>query len=111
MAGNIERGGTGIGRWPADMPEEDERSRSAPAEGAVEGLAGESDLAGADTGGGMPGHEVDPDTEVGGGMTGAGGSATDYGHDTTGGQMDPDTERHSGDDSGGLPLGDSTSGR
>ena len=121
MAG-IERGGQNIGRWPADMPDEEERSPTASGEGAIEGFAPDAGDAGTrgqqtepsgpvdmERMAGLPEHERDTgESTVGGGIMSAGGTATEFGTQDSGDVMGGVNEDEEGESTPGLPMAGDT---
>ena len=75
MAGNLERGGQHLGRWPAEADADQPEGHVDDDTGAFQELGSDEQ----DRLSQLPAHEVDTDTSIGGGMTGAGAVAEDRG--------------------------------
>ena len=113
MAGNIDRGGQGPMRWPAEADHDADTAMEV--EGEPGGLGGEV-MSGddADRLGGLPEHEID-DTRTtgttGAGLMSQGMTATETGAETgEGGAWDQpageeEARSETGPDTGGLPFG------
>ncbi len=87
----IERGGSNLGRWPADVGNvSDDR------DAAIEAVGDED----AERLSALPDHEIDTDTSVGAGLTASGGVAEERG--ATGDDESEDV---------GVPLGGDDSDR
>jgi hypothetical protein len=100
----IERGGSNLGRWPADIGNvSDDR------DAAIEAVGDED----AERLSALPDHEIDTDTSVGAGLTASGGVAEDRGVEATAGadaelRQGERNDASTGDDESedvGVPLG------
>ena len=110
----FERGGTNLGRWPAEADADLPHGAEDETPGVISDMASDEEQ---DRLSQLPAHEIDTDDSFGGGILSTGGANIQSGFDeTAGSQPVPEEEEtpgalslHARDaDDSGLPLGGGT---